>query len=65
MTQTLSGELADGQRKLVALALAGANSEAVNPLMSQMSNGPVGSFHEKVRLGVALCYVFCIDCDNK
>ncbi|GJU27843.1 hypothetical protein Tco_1166464 [Tanacetum coccineum] len=29
MTQSLSGELADGQRKLVALALAGANSESM------------------------------------
>ncbi|KAI3703108.1 hypothetical protein L6452_28863 [Arctium lappa] len=48
VTQTLSGELADGQRKLVALALAGANSEAVNPLMTQISNGPIGSFHEKI-----------------
>ncbi|XP_024959258.1 enhancer of mRNA-decapping protein 4-like isoform X1 [Cynara cardunculus var. scolymus] len=48
VTQTLSGELADGQRKLVALALAGANSEAGNPLMTQISNGPIGSFHEKI-----------------
>ncbi|KAL7584603.1 enhancer of mRNA-decapping protein 4 [Lactuca sativa] len=48
MTQTLSGELADGQRKLVALALAGANSESVNPLISQISNGPLGSFHDKM-----------------
>ncbi|KAK9053472.1 hypothetical protein SSX86_030106 [Deinandra increscens subsp. villosa] len=33
LTQMLSGDLADGQRKLVALALAlaGANSESVNP----------------------------------
>nr|XP_043627337.1 enhancer of mRNA-decapping protein 4 [Erigeron canadensis] len=46
MTQTLSGELADGQRKLVALALSGANSESLNPLMAQISNGPIGSFHE-------------------
>ncbi|XP_044462696.1 enhancer of mRNA-decapping protein 4-like isoform X2 [Mangifera indica] len=33
VTQTLSGELADGQRKLLALAAAGANSKAVNPLV--------------------------------
>ncbi|KAA8523509.1 hypothetical protein F0562_009932 [Nyssa sinensis] len=45
MTQTLSGELADGQRKL--LALAGANSKAVNPLVTQLSNGPFG-VHEKI-----------------
>jgi enhancer of mRNA-decapping protein 4 len=48
MTQSLSGELADGQRKLVALALAGANSESVNPLVTQISNGPIGSFHDKM-----------------
>ncbi|GJS05929.1 hypothetical protein Tco_0362725 [Tanacetum coccineum] len=48
MTQSLSGELADGQRKLVALALAGANSESMNPLMTQISNGPIGSFHDKM-----------------
>ncbi|KAI3496746.1 hypothetical protein L1887_39120 [Cichorium endivia] len=52
MTQTLSGELADGQRKLVALALAGANSEAVNPLITQISNGPIGSFHDKMEAPV-------------
>ncbi|GJT87387.1 hypothetical protein Tco_1069104 [Tanacetum coccineum] len=48
MTQILSGELADGQRKLVALALAGANSDPVNPLITQISNGPIGSFHDKM-----------------
>ncbi|KAA8515329.1 hypothetical protein F0562_018441 [Nyssa sinensis] len=45
MTQTLSGELADGQRKL--LALAGANPKAVNPLVTQLGNGPFG-VHEKI-----------------
>ncbi|XP_071736558.1 enhancer of mRNA-decapping protein 4-like isoform X2 [Rutidosis leptorrhynchoides] len=49
MTRSLSTELADGQRKLVALALAGANSESsVNPLITQLSNGPIRSFHEKM-----------------
>ena len=48
MTQTLSGELADGQRKLLALAVAGANSNAVNPLVTQLSNGPLGGLHDKV-----------------
>ena len=48
MTQTLSGELADGQRKLLALAVAGANSNAVNPLVTQLSNEPLGSLHDKV-----------------
>lgn len=50
MTQTLSGELADGQRKLLALAAAGANSKAVNPLVSQLSNGPLAALHDKVLL---------------
>ncbi|KAJ0601542.1 putative transcription factor WD40-like family [Helianthus annuus] len=48
VTQTLSGEIAEGQRKLVALALAGTNPESVNPLMTQINNGPIGSFHEKI-----------------
>ncbi|KAF8409801.1 hypothetical protein HHK36_005880 [Tetracentron sinense] len=46
ITQTLTGELADGQRKLIALAAAGANSKAVNPLVTQLSNGPMGGLHE-------------------
>ncbi|KAL0301030.1 UNVERIFIED_CONTAM: Enhancer of decapping protein 4 [Sesamum radiatum] len=33
VTQTLSSEILDGQRKLLALAVAGANSKAVNPLL--------------------------------
>ncbi|KAL6975136.1 hypothetical protein U1Q18_023931 [Sarracenia purpurea var. burkii] len=48
MTQTLSGELADGQRRLLALAVARANSKAVNPLVTQLSNGPLGGLHEKI-----------------
>ncbi|KAL6999060.1 hypothetical protein U1Q18_000227 [Sarracenia purpurea var. burkii] len=48
VTQTLSGELADGQRKLLALAVAGANSNAVNPLVTQLSNGPLGALHDKI-----------------
>nr|GEX85857.1 hypothetical protein [Tanacetum cinerariifolium] len=47
MTQTLTSELADGQRKLMALAVAGASSNQANPLISQLSNGPTGGFHEK------------------
>ncbi|KAF6156995.1 hypothetical protein GIB67_039756 [Kingdonia uniflora] len=46
MTQTLTGELADGQRKLLALAVAKANSNAVNPLVKQLSNGPLGGLHD-------------------
>lgn len=47
MTQTLSNELLDGQRKLLAIAVSGANSKAPN-LLSQLSNGPLGALHEKV-----------------
>ncbi|KAF6156817.1 hypothetical protein GIB67_017351 [Kingdonia uniflora] len=50
MTQTLTGELADGQRKLLALAIAKANSNAVNPLVKQLSNGPLGGLHDMVEV---------------
>ncbi|KAK9267904.1 hypothetical protein L1049_010341 [Liquidambar formosana] len=46
ITQTISGELADGQRKLLAIAAAGANTNAVNPLVTQLSNGPLAGLHE-------------------
>lgn len=46
ITQTLTGELADGQRKLLALAAAGSSSEGVNSLGAQLSNRPVGGIHE-------------------
>ncbi|XP_039025630.1 enhancer of mRNA-decapping protein 4-like isoform X2 [Hibiscus syriacus] len=46
ITQTLSGELAIGQRKLLAMAAAGANSNAGNPLVTQSSNGPLAHLHE-------------------
>ncbi|KAG8365187.1 hypothetical protein BUALT_Bualt18G0078300 [Buddleja alternifolia] len=46
VTQTLNSEILDGQRKLLALASAGANSKAANPLVSQLSNGPLGGLHE-------------------
>ena len=48
VTQTISGELADGQRKLVALAAGRGNSSAVNPIVTQLTNGPLGGLHEKV-----------------
>ncbi|KAL0407040.1 UNVERIFIED_CONTAM: Enhancer of decapping protein 4 [Sesamum latifolium] len=50
VTQTLSSEILDGQRKLLALAVAGANSKAANPLVSQLSNGPLGGLHEKLEV---------------
>ncbi|KAF9608068.1 hypothetical protein IFM89_005983 [Coptis chinensis] len=46
ITQTLTGELAEGQRKLLALSVAGANSNTVNPLVTQLSNGPMGRNHD-------------------
>ncbi|XP_042001748.1 enhancer of mRNA-decapping protein 4-like [Salvia splendens] len=49
MTQTLSNELLDGQRKLLAIAVSGANSKAPN-LLNQLSNGPLGSLHEKLEV---------------
>ncbi|XWS19259.1 hypothetical protein CRYUN_Cryun31cG0000600 [Craigia yunnanensis] len=49
ITQTLSGELANGQRKLLAIAAAGANSKAGNPLVTQLSNGPLAHLHEMQR----------------
>ncbi|KAL3503674.1 hypothetical protein ACH5RR_038123 [Cinchona calisaya] len=52
MTQTLSAELADGHRKLLALAVAGANSKGANPLVSQLSNGPLAGLHEKLEAPV-------------
>ncbi|GAV74787.1 LOW QUALITY PROTEIN: WD40 domain-containing protein, partial [Cephalotus follicularis] len=48
VTQTLSGELADGQRKLLAMAAAGANSIVGNPLVTQLGNGSLGGIREKV-----------------
>ncbi|KAE8098914.1 hypothetical protein FH972_016942 [Carpinus fangiana] len=52
VAQTLGGEVLEGQRKLLSLAAAGANSSAVNPLVSQLSNGPLGGLHEKVEVPV-------------
>lgn len=48
VTQMISGELAEGQRNLLALAAAGADSKAGNPLVSQLSNGPLAGLHDKV-----------------
>ncbi|XP_050236209.1 enhancer of mRNA-decapping protein 4 [Mercurialis annua] len=48
LTQTLSGEFAESQRKLLALVAAGANSSAANPLVTQLSNGPLAGLHGKV-----------------
>lgn len=55
ITRTLSGELADGQRKLLAFAAAGANSKAGSPLTTQLSNGPLPGLHEMVSLSLFIC----------
>ncbi|KAJ6313794.1 hypothetical protein OIU78_017438 [Salix suchowensis] len=49
LTKTLSTELADSQRQLLAIA---ANSGATNPLAAQPTNGPLASFLEKVETPV-------------
>ncbi|GMH25054.1 hypothetical protein Nepgr_026897 [Nepenthes gracilis] len=46
VTHTLSEDLADGQRKLLALAVAGASSKGVNPLVTQLPNGPLAGLRE-------------------
>ncbi|KAK4752650.1 hypothetical protein SAY87_021448 [Trapa incisa] len=47
MTHTLSGELAEAQRKFLSLAVTGANPSAVNSIVNQLSNGPLANLHEK------------------
>lgn len=53
ISRTLSGELADGQRKLLAFAAAGANSKAASPSATQLSNGPLAGLHEMVSLSLS------------
>ncbi|XP_010552336.1 PREDICTED: enhancer of mRNA-decapping protein 4-like isoform X2 [Tarenaya hassleriana] len=48
VARTLTCELSDGQRKLIALAAAGANPSGSNPLVTQLSSGPLGPLLEKV-----------------
>uniref|UniRef100_A0A6M2EXR5 Uncharacterized protein n=1 Tax=Populus davidiana TaxID=266767 RepID=A0A6M2EXR5_9ROSI len=45
LTQTLSGELADGQRQLLAMAAAGASSKVGDP-STKLGNGPLPGMHE-------------------
>ncbi|GJY88648.1 hypothetical protein Tco_0503276 [Tanacetum coccineum] len=49
MTQILNSELADGGRRMMALAVGGVGSIQANPLIS---NRPSGGFHEKVEASV-------------
>jgi len=46
ITQTLSREVLEGQRKLVTLAATRTNSGTLNTLPVQLNNGPL--LHEKV-----------------
>ncbi|KAG4129248.1 hypothetical protein ERO13_D09G067500v2 [Gossypium hirsutum] len=46
ITQSLCGEMANAQRKLLAIAAAGGSSKAGNPLVTQLSNGPLAHLHE-------------------
>ncbi|KAL8135516.1 enhancer of mRNA-decapping protein 4-like [Apium graveolens] len=48
VTQTLSTELVDGQRKLLALAVAGASANSANPLVRQQSNGAIGGLRGEI-----------------
>lgn len=58
VTQTLSGELADGQRKIMAMAAAGASSKVANPLVTQLSNGPLAALHEMVCSTLLVMVIF-------
>ncbi|XP_019096367.1 PREDICTED: enhancer of mRNA-decapping protein 4-like [Camelina sativa] len=50
VTQALNHELAESQRNRLALAAAGASSGGSNPLVTQLSNGPLGALLEKVEV---------------
>lgn len=50
ISQVLCGELADGQRTLMAIATAGAESKEVNTSVTQLSSGPLAGLHEFVCL---------------
>ncbi|KAG6513328.1 enhancer of mRNA-decapping protein 4-like [Zingiber officinale] len=47
ITQNLTTELIDGQRKILALIAAG-NTKVLNPLVSQQANGPTAGLPEMV-----------------
>ncbi|KAL2332875.1 hypothetical protein Fmac_014088 [Flemingia macrophylla] len=48
ITQTLTREVLEGQRKLVAFAATRTNSGTLNPMPVQLNNGPL--LHEKVEV---------------
>lgn len=47
VTQALSNEIADGQRKLLSLVAAG-NPKSLDSMAAQQANGPLGGLHEMV-----------------
>ncbi|KAG6519803.1 hypothetical protein ZIOFF_023312 [Zingiber officinale] len=51
ITQSLTTELIDGQRKILALIAAG-NTKVLNPLVSQQANGPTASPPEMASLSL-------------
>ena len=59
VTQTLSREVLEGQRKLMALATSRTNSGTLNTLPIQLNNGPL--LHEKVGNLANYLLVFVVD----
>ncbi|PWA69184.1 WD40 repeat-containing protein [Artemisia annua] len=51
MTRTLSSEVADGQRKLVAVAVAGAKSKTIGSLMTQLTSSMTRTLSSEVADG--------------
>ncbi|KAB2630202.1 enhancer of mRNA-decapping protein 4-like [Pyrus ussuriensis x Pyrus communis] len=51
-------EAINSASSLISLAAARGNSSAVNPLVTQLSNGPLGGLHEKREC------VKCVDADD-
>jgi len=54
ITQNLTSELADGQRKI--LALVTGNTKALNP-MAMPSNGPMGGLPEMVIFHLSFVFI--------
>lgn len=58
VTQTLSREVLEGQRKLMALATSRSNSGTLSTLPIQLNNGPL--LHEKVGRELGYLLVFAV-----
>ncbi|KAG9159852.1 hypothetical protein Leryth_007863, partial [Lithospermum erythrorhizon] len=53
LTQTLSSDLSEGHRKLLAsLSVAGATPNTGHPLVRKLSNGPLPGLHEQIEAPV-------------